>query len=102
LDLVSIAFLTNAWVDSPIFWWVIAGDRRKVPFEDQLRHSSKMAAILDLVSIDFLTNAWVEWSNFFVAHLGVTGGRFPSMTSAAAHPTWPLWQPSWILFLSII
>jgi hypothetical protein len=24
------------------------------------------------------------------------------MTSATAHPTWPLWQPSWIWFLSII
>jgi hypothetical protein len=50
------------------------------------------ATILDLVSIDFLSNAWVDWSDFF----GVTGGRFLSMTSAAAHPTWPLWQPSWI------
>jgi hypothetical protein len=26
--------------------------------------------------------------------LEVTGGRFLSMTSAAAHPTWPLWQLS--------
>jgi hypothetical protein len=31
--------------------------------------------------------------------LGVTGGRFLSMT---AHPAWPLWQPSWIWFMSII
>jgi hypothetical protein len=53
-----------------------------------------MAAMLDLVSIDFLTNALVDWSDL----LGVTGGRFLSMTSAAAHPTWPQWQPSWIWF----
>jgi hypothetical protein len=36
-----------------ILWWLIGGDWRKVPFNDQFRHSSKMAAtaaILDLVS----------------------------------------------------
>jgi hypothetical protein len=52
----------------PIFMWLIGGDYRKVPFNDQLCHSSKMAAmpaILDLVSIDFLTNAWVDWSDFW-------------------------------------
>jgi hypothetical protein len=38
------------------------------------------AAILDLVSVDFLTNAWVR---FFGGSLGVTGGRFLSMTSGA-------------------
>jgi hypothetical protein len=51
----------------------IGGDYRKLPFDDQLRRSSKMAAmatILDLVSIDFLTNAWVDWFNFLVAHWG--------------------------------
>jgi hypothetical protein len=32
----------------------------------------------------------------------VTGGRFLSMTSATTHSRWPLWQPSWILFPSII
>jgi hypothetical protein len=60
------------------------------------------AAILDLVSIDFLINASVDWSYFLVAHSGCTGGRFLSMTIAAAHPTWPLRQPSWIWFPSII
>jgi hypothetical protein len=60
------------------------------------------AAILDLVSIDILPNACVDWSDFSVAHWGVTGGRFLSMTSAAAHPTWPLRQPSLICFPSII
>jgi hypothetical protein len=73
LDLVSVDFLTNAWVDWSNFWWHIWGDRRKVPFDDQLRHSSKMAAmatIFDLVSIDFLTNAWVDWSEYLVAHWG--------------------------------
>jgi hypothetical protein len=57
----------------PIFWWLIGGDWRKVPFDDQLRYSSKMAtmpAILDLVSIDSLTNPWVNWSDFLVAHWG--------------------------------
>jgi hypothetical protein len=34
--------------------------------------------------------------------LGVTGGRFLSMTSIAAHLTLPLRQPSWIWFPSII
>jgi hypothetical protein len=34
--------------------------------------------------------------------IGVTEGRFLSMTSAAAHPTWSLQQPSWIWFPSII
>jgi hypothetical protein len=36
----------------PIFLWLIGGDYRKVPFNDQLRRSSKMAAILELVSVD--------------------------------------------------
>jgi hypothetical protein len=51
------------------------------------------SAILDLVSIDFLTNTWVDWSDFWWL-IGVTGGKFLSMTSGAAHPTLPLWQPS--------
>jgi hypothetical protein len=64
----------------PIFLWLIGGDNKKVPFDDQLRRSSKVAAILDLVSVDFLTNAWVDWSDFLVAHcMGMTGGKFLSM-----------------------
>jgi hypothetical protein len=58
---------------SLIFWWLIGGDWRKVPFDDQRRGSSNMAAmaaILDLVSIDYLTNACVDWSDFLVAHWG--------------------------------
>jgi hypothetical protein len=54
----------------PIFLRLIGGDYRKVPFDDELHHSSKMvatAAILDVVSVDFLTNAWVDWSDFLVA-----------------------------------
>jgi hypothetical protein len=74
LDFVSVDFWTNAWVDDGSdFWWLIGDDWGKVPFDDQLRHSSKMApvpAILDLVSIDFLTNACVDWSDFLVAHWG--------------------------------
>jgi hypothetical protein len=73
LDLVSVDFLTNAWVDWSNFLMAHWGDWRKVPFDDHLRHSSKMAAmpaILDFVSIDFLTNAWVNWSDFLVAHWG--------------------------------
>jgi hypothetical protein len=58
-------------------------------------------AILDLVSIGFLTNTRVDWSDFLVL-IGVTGARFLLMTSATAHPTWPLRQPSWIWFPSII
>jgi hypothetical protein len=64
LDLVSIDFLTNTWVD-----WLIGGNWRKVPFDDQRYRSSNMAAmaaIFYLVSIDYLTNAC-----FFVAHWGL-------------------------------
>jgi hypothetical protein len=66
LDLVSVDYLTNTWVDCSDFLWLIGGDWRKVPFDDQLRRSSKIAAtsaILDLVSVDYLTNAWVDWSS---------------------------------------
>jgi hypothetical protein len=45
LDLVSIDFLTNAWVDWSDFWWLIGGNWRKVPFDDQHRRSSNMAAM---------------------------------------------------------
>jgi hypothetical protein len=47
----------------PIFLWLIGGDKRKVPFDDQLRCSSKMAAtaaILDMIFVDYRTNAWVD------------------------------------------
>jgi hypothetical protein len=57
----------------PFFLWHTGGDYRKVPFDDQLCRSSKIAAmpaILDLVSVDFLTNAWVDWYDFLVAHWG--------------------------------
>jgi hypothetical protein len=37
----------------PIFLWLIRGDWSKVPVDNQLRRSSKMAK-----SVDFLTNAW--------------------------------------------
>jgi hypothetical protein len=53
-----------------MFWWLIGGEWRKVPFDDQRQHSSNMAAtaaILDLVSVDYLTNACVNWSDFSVA-----------------------------------
>jgi hypothetical protein len=119
--LVSVDYLTNAWVDCSDFLWLIEGDWRKVPFVD------RQAAILDFVSVDYLTNGWVDCSDFFVAYwgwleegssrwlvpqliqdgtydlvsidsltrnarvryfcglLGVTGGRFLSITSATAH-----------------
>jgi hypothetical protein len=72
LDLVSIRRQTPGSI-LPIFLWHIRGDWSKIPVDDQLRRSSKMAtmaAILDLVSVDFLTNAWVDWSVFLVAHWG--------------------------------
>jgi hypothetical protein len=52
------------------FLWLIGGEWRKIPFDDQCRRSFKMAAILDLVPINYLTNAWVNWSDFFVAYWG--------------------------------
>jgi hypothetical protein len=72
---VSVDFLTNTWVDWSNFlvaYWG-EGEWRNVPYNEQLCHSSKMAAtvtIFDLVSIDFLTNALVDWSNFFGGSLG--------------------------------
>jgi hypothetical protein len=61
------------------------------------------AGILDFVSVDYLTNACLgRLVRFVCGLLGVTGGRFLSMISAAAHSRWPLWQPSWIWFPSII
>jgi hypothetical protein len=47
----------------PIFLWHIGGDKRKAAFDDQLRHSFKMAAaaaILDMVSVNYRSNAWVD------------------------------------------
>jgi hypothetical protein len=55
----------------PIFWWLIGGDWRKVPFDDCSSNMAAASAILDecssnmaataaifyLVSIDYLTNA---------------------------------------------
>jgi Fe-S cluster assembly iron-binding protein IscA len=71
LDLVSVNYLTNTWVD-----WSdlgILGVTEEGSFDDQHCRSSNMAAtaaIFDLVSVDYLTNAWVDWSNFFVAYWG--------------------------------
>jgi hypothetical protein len=44
--LVSINYRTNAWLIDLIFLWLIGGDYRKVPFDDQFCHSSKMALYL--------------------------------------------------------
>jgi hypothetical protein len=67
----SIRGQTPGSID-PSFLWLIWGEERKVPFDDQLCRSSKMAAtamILDLVSVDYRTNACVDWSKFSVAYL---------------------------------
>jgi Fe-S cluster assembly iron-binding protein IscA len=64
LDVVSVNYLTNASVDWPNFFVAYSGEWRKVPFDDQCRHSFKMvtmAAVLDLVSVYYLTNAGVDW-----------------------------------------
>jgi hypothetical protein len=55
--------------------WVNWSDFLKVPFDDQRRLSFNMvamAAILDLVSVDYLTNACVDWSEFLLAHWGIS------------------------------
>jgi hypothetical protein len=54
---ISFPFIFSSTPGStgPVFWWLIGDDWRKVPFDDQLCHSSKMAttaAILDFVSVD--------------------------------------------------
>jgi hypothetical protein len=104
LDLVSVDLTTNACVDSSDFsvayWgWLVEGSFRWSP--PPLIQDGRCGAILDLVSVDFLTNAWVDWSEL-LGLIGVTGGWFLSMTSTAAHPTWPLRQQSWSLFPLII
>jgi hypothetical protein len=84
----------------PIFLWHIGGDYRKVPFDDQLRRSCKMATtatILNLVSLDFLTNGWFDWSDCLVAHWGwLEESSF--RWSAPPLIQWPLCPPSWIWF----
>jgi hypothetical protein len=57
--------------NGPIFLWLIGGEWKKVPFDDQCHRSFKMAAaaaILNLIPFNYLTNAWVNCSNFFVAY----------------------------------
>jgi hypothetical protein len=93
---LSIIGQTPGSID-PIFLWLIGGDNSKVPSDDQLRRSSKMAdltnwgdwrkvsfddqhrpsfnmsataAIFDFVSVHYLANAWVNWSDLFVAYWG--------------------------------
>jgi hypothetical protein len=60
----SIIGQTPGSID-PIFLWLIGGDKRKVPFDDQLSRS-----FLDFVSVNYLTNALVDWSDLFVAYWG--------------------------------
>jgi hypothetical protein len=88
----------------PIFLWLIGGDYRKVPFDDQLRRSSKMAATADNLDFGFRRlqeNRLGRLIRFLCGSLVVTRGRFLSMISSAAHPRWLLRPPSWILFQSI-
>jgi hypothetical protein len=52
-DLVSVDYLTNAWVNwSDFFGGSLGGNWRKVPFNDCSSNMAAMAAILDLVSVD--------------------------------------------------
>jgi hypothetical protein len=68
----SITGQTPGSID-PIFLWLIG----KVPFDDQLRCSSKMATI----------DSSLLWL------IGVTTGKFLSMISSATHPRWQLRIP---------
>jgi hypothetical protein len=74
----------------------LGGDWRKVPFEDHLSHSSKMAAKLGFGFRRLDDKHLGRFIRFFCSLLGMTSGRFLSMISSAAHPTRPLRQPSWI------
>jgi hypothetical protein len=58
-----LIFWRMPWSTGLIFWWLIGGNWRKVPFDDR---SSNMAAILDLVTVDYLTNACRRRSIFLV------------------------------------
>jgi hypothetical protein len=105
LDLVSVDYLTNASVDWSDFFvaywgWVEEGSLRwpGPPLIQDGRYGSHLGFSLCRLSDKCLgRQVW-----FFCGLLRVTGGRVPSMTSAATHSRWTLWQPSWICFLSII
>jgi hypothetical protein len=76
---------------------------RTVPFDDQLRRSSKMAATAAILHFGLrrLEDKRLGWLiQFFCGSLGVTRGRFHLMNSSASHPRWPQRPPSWIWFPS--
>jgi hypothetical protein len=56
LDLVSVGYLMNAWVDWSDFLCGLLGVIRG-RFLSMTTTAAAMVAILDLVSVDFLTNA---------------------------------------------
>ena len=63
-----------------IFLLLIGDDYRKVPFENQRRHSSKMAAtaaILNLFSVNLRTNASLDWSDLFLLLIGGDYRKLP-------------------------
>jgi hypothetical protein len=75
LDLVSIDFLNNAWIDwSDILVAHLAClGYLEVPYDDQCRCSSNMAttaAFLDLVSVDLSDERLCGLVRFFGASLG--------------------------------
>jgi hypothetical protein len=90
--LVSVNYRTNAWVDwsdfSVAYWgWLEEGSFRW----------SAPSLIQDGHHLGFgfcrLEDKYLgRLIRFFYGLLGATR-RFLSMTSAATHPTWPLWQP---------
>jgi hypothetical protein len=93
--LVSINYRTNAWVDwsdfSVAYWgWLEEGSFRWSP--PPLIQDGRLARHLGFGLLWFSNQRLGRLVRFFSGSLGVTGGKFLSMT---AHPTWPLRQPSW-------
>jgi hypothetical protein len=100
--LVSVNYRTNAFVDwsnfSVAYWgWLEEGSFRwsAPPLIQDGRYAHHLGFGLHWFSDQRLGR--LVW--FFGGSLGVTRGRFLTVT---AHLTWPLRQPSWIWFPSII
>jgi hypothetical protein len=103
VNIPSIVGQTPGSIDQ-IFLWLIGGDYRKVPIDDQLCRSSKMAttaAILDFSFSRLQDKRLGLLIRFLCGSLGVTRGRFLLMISSAARPRWLLRPLSWISFPSI-
>jgi hypothetical protein len=99
LDLASVDYRTNAWVDwsdfSAAYWgWQQEGYFRwsAPPLIQDGRYGRQLE-----FGFRRFSDQRLRWLlRRFGGSLGVTGGRFLSMSSSATHPRWPLRLPFWI------